>query len=306
MVKTAVHWGLKESKTIMSATQVPGYLLSRKLAEGGCAELYEGIDQENNRKVAIKMLSPRHLGNKSEYKRLLKEGALGLRMRHHENIVQTQKVGRAGECPYIVLEFIPGLTLRELLRERQKLNNTELVRLAGALGRALRFIHGSALYHKDMKPDNIMLGEKGLIKVIDFGFSESQAGLAFSFFGRNLEGSPGYLAPELIRTKKPSAATDLYALGCTLYEAATGRLPFGGSSDAEIISKQLDLACKPQPLAQLNADLSIFTQKLIMNALEKKTEQRYKSADEFLLELARNPLTGNSDKSIAIPSGWTR
>lgn len=304
MIKTSTLLELKEPKTSMSTFQVPGCLLIRKIAEGGCAEVYEGTDQESNRRVAIKVLSTRQEGNKTEHKRLLKEGALGLRLRHHENIVQTLRVGRTGACPFIVLEFIPGLTLRELLRERKKLNNAELVRLSGALGRALRFIHSSALYHKDLKPDNIMIGEKGLVKVIDFGFAETRQ--SFSFFGRNLEGSPGYLAPELIRSKKPTMASDLYALGCTLYEAATGRMPFVGSSDAEIISKQLDPVLRPEPFIPGNSDLSIFTQKLILNALEKNTEKRYKSADEFLLELARNPLTNGSEKTIGIPAGWTQ
>lgn len=290
----------------MSLSQVPGYLLIKLIAEGGCAEVYEGLDQETKRRVAIKILHPRHLANKVEYKRLMSEGALGLRLRHHENIVQTLKVGRAGELPFIVLEFIQGLTLRELLQERRMLKNVEVVRLAAALGRALRFIHSSALFHKDLKPDNVMLGEKGLVKVIDFGFADTHLGAAVNLFRRVLEGSPAYLAPEMIRTKKPSLATDLYALGCTLYEAAAGRVPYLGDSDQEVLSKQLDMAFKPTPLPHLNPDISLFTHKLVANALEKDTEKRYKSVDEFLLELARNPLAGNSEKVISVPAGWVQ
>src|SRR3990172_2390941 len=123
---------------------VPGFALNRKIAEGGCSEIYEGEELVSKRKVAIKILHPRHAGNKAEYKRLLAEGALGLSLAPHPHLVQTLKVGKAGKagaCPYVVLEFAPGRTLREILRERRHLNNAEVVNLAGALARALLFLH---------------------------------------------------------------------------------------------------------------------------------------------------------------------
>src|SRR6185503_8600839 len=96
---------------------------------------------------------------------------------------------------------------------------------------------------------------------------------------------------------------DLYALGCTLYEAAVGRVPFHGMSDNEVLSKQLNMTLRPDSIVSNNPDISTYTQKLILNALEKDVKHRYKSVDEFLLELARNPLCGGSEKGMP-STGW--
>src|SRR3990172_4795479 len=98
---------------MMPPSMVPGFVLLQKIAEGGCAEIYEGEELVTKRKVAVKILHPRHIANPEEYKRLLNEGALGLRLRHHENVVQVLKVGVAGKNPYLVMEFLPGQTLRQ-------------------------------------------------------------------------------------------------------------------------------------------------------------------------------------------------
>ncbi|MCW8131238.1 MAG: serine/threonine protein kinase [Planctomycetota bacterium] len=281
-------------------------MISRKITEGGCAEIYEGTDIDTKRKVAVKVLHARHLNNKAEQKRMLNEGALGMRMRHCPYLVETLKMGKIGERPYIIFEYIPGMTLRELIREYKMLTNSEVVQIAGAVGRAVRHMHQAGFYHKDIKPDNIMLDGKGTIKLIDLGFAETFSSVKFSFFGRTLEGSPAYMAPELIRTKKPSMSTDIYGLGCSLFEAATGHTPFPADSDQQVLEKQCDMALRPGAIVDENPDISPFTQKMILTALEKNADYRHKSADEFLLDLARNPLTQQSDR-FALPQGrWMR
>lgn len=288
----------------MSLSTVPGYRLLRKIAEGGCAEIYEGKETLGTNVAAIKILHPRHLKNKVEFHRLLSEGAIGKRLGRHEHVVKTLACGIYDKLPYVVLELLRGRTLRHLLRARRTLGNREIVELSKALAQALRFLHNNSIYHRDMKPENVMLDGNGMIKIIDLGFAESHRAVKFSFFCRSLDGSPAYMAPEYIRTKKPTLGSDIYALGCTLYELATGTPPMTGSSDKEVLSRQLNLSIKAKPIRESNPDISIETERLIMRAVQKDTKIRYKSMDEFLLELCRNPLFENPKRGIIVPYDW--
>ncbi|HYG74778.1 MAG TPA: serine/threonine-protein kinase [Planctomycetota bacterium] len=265
----------------------PGYTINSKLAEGACAEIYAGVEQSTGRQVAIKILHRKHLANKTEYKRLQEEGALGLKLPQHDNIVQFYKAGMSGNLPYVVLEYVNGKTLREIIRNKKKLGDLDILKLTKGLARALRAVHNLNICHKDLKPDNIMISEAGVVKLLDFGFAENIK--AFKLFGRSLDGSLPYLAPEMFSTKKATPQTDIYALGCTLYECAAGFQPFGGMSDAEIAQKQQNLKLMPPPIQANNPGISVFTEKMIMMALQKEVARRFKSADEILLDLARNP-----------------
>src|SRR5471032_1728252 len=194
---------------------IPGYTLNTKLAEGGCAQIYSAIDQRTGRLVAIKILHARNLNDKIEHKRLVDEGNLGLRLQH-ENLVRTYATGVSGSLPYIVLEYIKGRMLRDLIADKYLLGNVETLILAKSICHASRYIHDSGYVHKDIKPDNIMIGDAGDIKLLDLGFAEPLK-TGFSLFGtKRLEGSPAYMAPELLLTKKASPATDIYSIGCTL------------------------------------------------------------------------------------------
>ncbi len=269
---------------------IPGYVVGAKLTEGGCAEIYSAVEQGTGKPAAVKILHPRHAGNKIEYKRLVDEGALGLKLGRHDNIVQTLKAGLTGKQPFIVLEFIKGKTLREMVVEKRQFNDLEVLKLAKGMCRAMRVIHNAGIAHKDIKPDNIIVTEDGRFKLLDFGFAEPlKAG--FSLFGGSklLEGSPPYMAPELFETKKATVATDIYALGCTLYEMATGAPPFAAMSNSQVIALQRDKATSATSIQQTNKSISILTEKLVMTACQKDTARRFKSVEEILLELARNP-----------------
>jgi serine/threonine-protein kinase len=269
---------------------IPGYTISNKIAEGGCAQIFAGIDQSNGHPVAIKIIQPRNINNKTEVKRMVDEGNIGLKLQN-VNIVKTYAAGVIGKQPYIVLEYIKGRMLREMVVAKYQLGNVELISLARGLCNGIRYLHNLGIYHRDIKPDNIMIAEDGTIKILDMGFAENTK--AFSLFGRKLEGSPAYMAPELLTTKKASFGTDIYALGCTLYEAATGFTPFGGMSDAETISQQTNLRATPRSIQSVNQRISMITEKMVARALQKDPAQRYRSAEELMMDIARNP--ANSD-----------
>jgi serine/threonine protein kinase len=265
---------------------IPGYNISQKIAEGGCAEIYGAVDRNTGVAVAVKILHPRHLKNKAEYKRLVQEGELCLSLKH-DNIVHSLKAGVAEGRPYLVLEYLEGKMLRELIAEGRKLNESETLKLTKGLCRALAYLHNAGICHKDVKPDNVMITKTGKIKLIDFGFAENFK--SFSLFGRKLEGSPPYMAPELLTSGKATPATDIYALGCTLYEAATGFQPFGGMSKEEIVANQTNMGLSAKSVVLSNPEIAQATDALILTALEKSVAKRFKSIDEMHLTIARHP-----------------
>ncbi len=276
--------------------RIQGYQPTRKIAEGGCAEIYEAEDLVTKEHVAIKILHVRNYQNPVERRRLLNEGALGMRLRHEEYLIKVIKVGQVEEIPYLVMELASGKTLREILVERGQLTDGEVLRMALAMAHALRYLHSNGVYHKDVKPDNIMVSGTHSIKLLDLGFSESRFSsfLTKLFVGvsnKPLEGSPAYLAPELIHTRLASPATDIYALGCTLYECAAGCVPFSGNSSQEVVALQKDLHRRPRPIEEHNQRISHETQHLILRAIEKHPRHRFKTADELWLDLHRHPAT---------------
>jgi serine/threonine protein kinase len=284
------------SSRVSLVESISGYRPIRKIADGGCAEIYEAEEVGSNQRVAIKILHAQNHQNLTERKRLLSEGALGMRLRHEEYLIKILKVGQVEQVPYLIMELAPGKTLREILTERKQLTDGEVLRLALAMAHALRYLHSNGVYHKDVKPDNIVVSGTHSIKLLDLGFAESRAGsfltrLFSSNAGKPLEGSPAYLAPELIRTRQASPGTDIYALGCTLYECAAGCVPFGGNSDQEIMARQVDIQRRPRIRTRYNQRISHETQRLILKAIEKQPRHRFPTADELWLELHRHPAT---------------
>jgi serine/threonine-protein kinase len=267
---------------------IQGYTLNSKLGEGGCAEIFSAIEHATGQLVVIKILHERNKGNKNEYKRLRKEGQLWLCLGEHENIVRTYRVGEIEGTPFLVQEYIDGCTLREILNGKGAWPDVGVLKLAKELCQALHFIHKGGVIPKDLKPDNIMFSKEGRIKIIDLGFAEKEK--VFNLFPpKNLEGSPAYMAPELILSRKASQATDIYALGCTLYEVAAGTLPFGGLTNSKIIASQTKMDAPAVPLRSHNKLLSYATEALILKACEKNVKKRYGCVDEMLLDIRRHP-----------------
>ena len=265
---------------------IPGYTINTKLAEGACAEILLAVQQSTGRLVVIKILRPAHIHNRVEQERLKRETVLCLRLKH-ENVIAAYAGGALGMRPFVVIEYVRGATLRELITQRKQLSNVETLKLASAVGQALNYLHQGGICHRDIKPDNILIGLDGRIKLIDFGFAGRLT--ALTVWWRRREGSPPYMAPEMILKKKSSVGTDIYALGCTLYEAAAGIQPFGGMSDKEVIRKQSNVNLAAQPVQVSNPNISPLTQRMIMKAVEKDPERRYRSVEELLLDLRRNP-----------------
>ena len=280
-----------------AVTSISGYQVLAKLREGAQSELYLVRDTAG-RRFALKVLPQRLAGVKSASKRLMNEGATGMRLRHSENVIRTEKVGRDEGRNFVVLEYLRGQTLRGLIRAQGPVSERDLVAIARQSALGLSYIHEQGIVHKDVKPDNIFVTDEGVVKIIDFGIAESKVSSRFTFF-RKIEGSPSYIAPELLEKARPDELSDIYAFGITLYEAATGRLPYSAGGAQQIMNWTKDRRRKAEPPRTYAEDLSSYMDSLITKCIEKDRSARVSSFTAFYASLGRNPLMRGSATGIS-------
>ena len=200
--------------------------------------------------------------------------------------------------PYIVMEFLQGQTLRQVMRSVERMPVHDALAIAGRICEALEYLHGQNVIHRDLKPENIMLCNDGSIRLMDFGIAKA-AGLrrlTFSGFSSSL-GTPDYMAPEQVKGKRGDARTDIYSLGVMLYEMVTGALPFEGTNPYAIMHARL--AGDPIAPRKWNPELSPQLEEIILHALERQPYDRYPSAAAMKAELEAPdsvPLTGRCDR----------
>jgi len=248
-------------------------MLERELGSGGMARVFLGRDEVLDRPVAVKVLNPLH-GGTDIGQRFQREGRTAARLAH-PNIVQVYDAGEADldgrEAPYIVMEYVPGGDLKELIDRRGRLSGAELSRLGGEVCSGLAHAHERGVIHRDIKPHNILLDENGHAKVTDFGIARaldtSQATLTGAYLGTAL-----YSSPEQLQGQKVTPKSDVYSLGATLYQAATGEAPFSGGSPIEVASQHVSRA--PTPPRERGADVSGDLEALILACLAKQADDR--------------------------------
>jgi serine/threonine protein kinase len=249
------------------------FVLEHELGSGGMARVYLGRDEVLDRLVAIKVLNHAH-GGTDIGDRFEREGRTAARLAH-PNVVQVYDAGEAlfngGEISYIVMEYVSGGDLKGLIDERGRLSGHELAGLADEICAGLAHAHGRGVIHRDIKPHNILLDESGRAKVTDFGIARAldttQATRTGSFLGTAL-----YSSPEQLQGKKVTPKSDVYSLGATLYQAATGEPPFSGATPIEVASQHVSRA--PVPPRRLGADVSEGLQALILDCLAKHPDDR--------------------------------
>ncbi len=254
------------------------FVLERELGSGGMARVYLGRDEVLDRAVAVKVLNPVHGGTEIG-DRFQREGRTAARL-VHPNVVQVYDAGEAPldgrETSYIVMEYVSGGDLKELIDRLGRLSGPELAGLGGEVCAGLAHAHEHGVIHRDIKPHNILLDEKGHAKVTDFGIARaldtSHATRTGSFLGTAL-----YSSPEQLKGEKVTPKSDVYSLGVTLYQAAAGAAPFSGATPIEIASQHV--SGTPIPPRQLGADVDENVQALILDCLAKDPGDR-PTADE--------------------------
>ena len=255
------------------------FALEREIGSGGMARVYLGRDEVLDRPVAVKVLKPMH-GDSDIGIRFRREGRTAARL-SHPNIVQVYDAGEGdldgSEISYIVMEYLPGGDLKELIDARGRLGDAELARIGEEVCSGLAHAHGRGVVHRDIKPHNILLDEKGRAKVSDFGIARAldttQATRTGAYLGTAL-----YSSPEQLQGHKVTPKSDVYSLGTTLYQAAAGEPPFTGTP-IEVASQHVSKP--PPPLRQREADLHVGDEMeaLILACLAKDADDR-PSAEE--------------------------
>ena len=256
------------------------YRIIRKLGSGGMANVYLAEDEELGRRVAIKLLNDRYANDELFIERFRREAksAAGL---SHPNIVSIYDRGEAEGTYYIAMEVIEGRSLKELILTRGPLPITAALTFAREILDALRFAHRHGIIHRDIKPHNILIGER--LKVTDFGIA--RAGTSQMTEAGSIMGTAQYLSPEQARGAPVAAASDLYSVGIVLYEMLTGKVPFTGDSPIEIAMKHLN--DPPKPPSRIRPEIPEELDQVVLRALAKQPEQRYQTAEEFSEDLTR-------------------
>jgi serine/threonine-protein kinase len=258
------------------------YRVVRKLGTGGMANVYLAEDQELGRSVAIKMLDERHSQDEQFVERFRREAknAAGL---SHPNIVSIYDRGQAEGTYYIAMEYLEGRTLKELLITRGPTPLAVAIDYARQILAALGFAHRHGIVHRDIKPHNVVVAPDGRLKVTDFGIARS--GTSQMTETGSIIGTAQYLSPEQAKGAPVTPASDIYSVGIVLYEMLTGSVPFTGDTPLEIAMKHLSTT--PLPPSEIRHDVPHELDSIVLRALAKNPEDRYQSADEMDVDLAR-------------------
>ena len=271
------------------------YQLQRQVAHGGMATVWEAHDNLLSRRVAVKTLHP-HLAADDSFKERFHAEAVAAARLSHPNIVATYDTGEDDGMAYIVMEFVDGKTLREILDERPQLAVPDALRIGSAIAMALAHAHDQGLVHRDIKPANVLIARDGLVKVTDFGIAKASEDKDLTRTG-TIMGTAKYLAPEQVQGLPLDGRADVYALGVVLYESLTGQAPFVAEND--MATAILHVNGELVPPSQLRPDLPPDVEALVLQCLARDPDDRFRSARAVARAMQAARLTGNSAAATA-------
>ncbi|HEX8396730.1 MAG TPA: protein kinase [Pyrinomonadaceae bacterium] len=262
----------------MIGQTIGNYKIIRSLGEGGVGRVYQGVDTMLDREVAIKVLRPELARQTSIVERFRSEAVLLAKL-NHPNIATLYSLLRQGDELFMVLEFIRGETLEQLLHRRGALPEDDAIPIFCQALDGINHAHELGIVHRDVKPGNMILTANGILKVLDFGIARL-LGTSRKTKSGNIIGTLEYMSPEQVRGLETDARSDIYGLGIMLYEILTGRLPF--ESENEFLLMKAQTEEMPALPRSINPNISETVETAIMKALAKNPDERFQSAGEFL------------------------
>ncbi len=254
------------------------------IGSGGMANVYKAVNNANHKIVAIKVLKDEYASD-AEFRRRFNSEAQAVLNLSHDNIVKSMDVGEEDGINYIVLEYVEGRTLKQVIREEAPLDDKRIISIATQLCDGLAHAHERNIIHRDVKPQNVIINERGRAKIADFGIARFTDASTLTFTGDKVLGSVHYVSPEQARGERVSASSDIYSLGVVMYEMATGQVPFDSDNTVSVAIKHLEEEM-PSPRDK-NPNLSVALSAIILKATAKNPEERYASMRDLRRDLLR-------------------
>jgi serine/threonine-protein kinase len=256
------------------------YRITGRIGSGGMADVYCAEDSHLGREVAIKVLHRRFARDREFVERFKREASAAASL-NHPNVVNVFDRGEHDGTYYIAMENLPGRTLKELIQSEAPIGQRRTIDLGIQILQAAGFGHKRGVIHRDFKPHNVIVGPDDRLKVTDFGIA--RAGASEMTETGSIMGTAQYISPEQAQGQRVDAASDIYSIGIILYEMLTGRVPFEGDSAVAIALKHVSE--QPRPIRSIRLDVHPVLEGVVMRALAKDPNQRYGSAEEFIVAL---------------------
>ena len=279
---------------------VLGYRIEEEIGSGGMGTVYRGINEALGQRVAIKVLDPALSANPEIRQRFIQEARIQIGLKH-PGIVQVLTADTAGEQLALLMEYVDGLSLDQVIARRGRLPFGEALAVFKQALAAVGYAHTQTepIVHRDLKPSNIMVQADGTTKVMDFGIAKVMGGAKLTRTG-TVMGSPHYMSPEQVLGQQGiDHRSDIYSLGITLYEMLCGRTPFEGAAtvntDSDYLIKDAHVRQPPPSPAELRADIPEHVVRAILRALRKEPQERFGSCSGFAEALSRS-VTERHDK----------
>jgi tetratricopeptide (TPR) repeat protein/predicted Ser/Thr protein kinase len=269
-------------KNLSPGTMISHYRIVEMVGAGGMGVVYKAVDTRLDRAVALKFL-PAHLLCDATARARFEHEARSASALNHPNITTIYEIDEDGGQCFIAMEFVEGQALREVFKDRV-LTMDEVLDIALQIGRGLHAAHKKDVVHRDIKPDNIMVTDDNMVKIMDFGLAKLRGATRVTKTATTV-GTLQYMSPEQAQGKDTDQRSDIFSFGAVLYEMITGRKAFRGDNEAAVINSILNV--EPEPLARYKRDVPEGLQRIVDKALAKDKEERYQHADEMVADLKR-------------------
>jgi eukaryotic-like serine/threonine-protein kinase len=263
--------------------QIGSFRAMLPIAKGGFSTIWKArYVRGSSEKVVLKIMNPSAV-KQNEHRGMFAREWKMVRGLDHPCLLEYLEYGTHEGLPYMAMEFFPGQTLRQLLREENPVVRENLVPLVEQLARAVGYLHDQGIVHRDLKPENILLNEEALdLRLIDFSIAQTRWQRMMDF-GSKMHGTPTYMAPEQLRGRRSRPESDLYSLGVIVYEMVAGRPPFTGQTEQEVMRQHV--RSEPRRLSNLAPGISSELDKLVMDLLAKDPARRPRRAGEVMRKL---------------------